>query len=153
VRAEEEVVVNLAPLIASLNAEALAADRLRAGRAARRALASRARRAGDGQPESVAIRLARSADRSGLAQLAALDSRRAPAAPVLVAEVDGVLRAAVAVETGEAVADPFHRTTALLELLELRAAQLREQLARAPAPAPEVDRTARVAAEGGINRP
>jgi hypothetical protein len=42
-----------------------------------------------------------------------------------VAEVDGRLRAAVSIEGGCAIADPFHRGSELVELLRVRAAQLR----------------------------
>jgi hypothetical protein len=73
----------------------------------------------------VTIRVAAPADAGALARLAELDSRTAPAGYVLVAEVDGVLRAAVPVGGGESVADPFHPTAALTSLLELRARQLR----------------------------
>jgi hypothetical protein len=44
--------------------------------------------------------------------------------PVLLAEVDGQLRAAVALADGTLVADPFHPTTDLVGLLRERARQL-----------------------------
>jgi hypothetical protein len=44
---------------------------------------------------------------------------------VLVAEVDGRLRAALPVDGGAPIADPFHRGRELLALLRLRAEQLR----------------------------
>jgi hypothetical protein len=43
---------------------------------------------------------------------------------VLVAEVDGRLRAALALDGQSAIADPFYRGRELLELLRIRARQL-----------------------------
>ena len=83
----------------------------------------------------VTIRVAGPADAGALARLAELDSRPAPAGYVLVAEVDGVLRAAVPVGGGEPVADPFHPTAALTSLLALRARQLRGGRMEPSAPA------------------
>ena len=56
-------------------------------------------------------------DRCSLWRLAALDDRRVPAEPVLVAEADGRLVAAVSKRTGEAVADPFEPTAHLVAML------------------------------------
>jgi hypothetical protein len=58
----------------------------------------------------------------GVIRIAALDSVRVPAAPLLVAEVDGHVRAAVSIEDGRAIADPFHPTRDLVELLRTHAA-------------------------------
>ncbi|HUO74032.1 MAG TPA: hypothetical protein VMU39_24885 [Solirubrobacteraceae bacterium] len=74
--------------------------------------------------EWVTLRFAFPDDALALARLAALDSAGVPTAPVLVAEVSGELRAALSLSDGAAVADPFHPSTALLELLHARAAQL-----------------------------
>jgi hypothetical protein len=145
--------VNLIPFIGSQNAEALAADRLRAAEAARRALGARARRAATDWPDSVVVRLARPADCPSLEDLAQLDSGLVPEPPALVAEVEGTVRAAMSIETGAAIADPFRRTAALVDLLALRAAQVRAELAH-PAPSTaEVHRAARVATEGGVDHP
>jgi hypothetical protein len=57
--------------------------------------------------------------------LAELDSASPPDGVVLLAEVDGRLRAALPVEGGPPISDPFHRGRELLELLALRAEQLR----------------------------
>ena len=77
------------------------------------------------QPTLV-IRPARPGDEPALTRLAQLEGRGAFVAErVLVAELDGALRAAVSLDRRRAVADPFHPTAALLEVLELRAAQLR----------------------------
>jgi hypothetical protein len=71
------------------------------------------------------IREARAADDAALRLLAALDGGRVPAGRILVAEVDGEIVAAVPLAGGPAIADPFRRTSALVNLLGLRAAQLR----------------------------
>lgn len=77
------------------------------------------------EPQSdITIRLASEVDATGLRTLAELDSRPVPAGRVLVAEVDGRLRAAVALDGGEAIADPFRRTADLVALLRLRADHL-----------------------------
>jgi hypothetical protein len=54
-------------------------------------------------------------------RLAALDDRRAPSGPVLLAYVGGELRAAVGIVDGRTVADPFHRTAELVEILQFQA--------------------------------
>lgn len=69
----------------------------------------------------VTLRAARPDDAPDVARLAALDSRRVPAGPLLLAEENGVLRAALAVTTGEAIADPFAPTEHLLALLRRHA--------------------------------
>jgi hypothetical protein len=58
----------------------------------------------------------------GVLRIAALDSARVPAAPLLVAEVDGQVRAALSVDDGKTIADPFHATRDLLDLLRAHAA-------------------------------
>lgn len=91
----------------------------------------------------IVIRKARSADGEALTRLAQRDSAPLPAGPLLVAEVDGELRAAVSLEGDGAIADPFHPTSDLLALLELRADQVRRSrrrrarvAARTPVPVP-----------------
>jgi hypothetical protein len=71
---------------------------------------------------SLTIRLAREDDRASLATLAQLDSGHAPAKPVLLAEADGGLVAALSLLDGAAVADPFRPTADVVDLLRLRAA-------------------------------
>jgi len=71
----------------------------------------------------VTVRAARPDDASDLARLAALDSRRALGGPLLLAEEDGVLRAALALRTGAVVADPFAPTAHLVALLRRHAAR------------------------------
>ena len=58
-------------------------------------------------------------------RLAQLDSARHPSGPVLVAAVGGEPVAALPLDGGPAIADPFQRTAALVSLLELRVAQMR----------------------------
>lgn len=64
-------------------------------------------------------------DELALIRLATLDSSEAtPARPLLLAEVDGVLRAALSLRDGRAIADPFHHTSAIVALLRRHAASL-----------------------------
>jgi hypothetical protein len=72
---------------------------------------------------TITIRRAGAADDAALEDLAALDSRHVPTEPVLVAEVDGVLRAAVSLTDDAVVADPFVDTRSVVSLLATRAAQ------------------------------
>jgi hypothetical protein len=72
----------------------------------------------------VTLRYAAAADAPRLQELAELDSASVPQGPALVAEVNGRLRAALAIDGGAVIADPFHRSTELIELLRTRAAQL-----------------------------
>jgi hypothetical protein len=87
--------------------------------------------------DTISIRLATPDDAAALARLAALDSSRAPAGPVLLAECEGELRAALSLTAARrrrlgrppvsgttVIADPFVRTAELVRLLELRAAGL-----------------------------
>jgi len=66
---------------------------------------------------ALTIRPADLADLAGLDRLAALDSASPPTGDVLVAEVGGELWAAISVETGAAIADPFRPSGDLVELL------------------------------------
>ena len=70
---------------------------------------------------SVLIRAARGSDGSALERLAALDSAEVPAGSLLVAEANGRLVAAIASDTGEAIADPVLPPADVIALLELRA--------------------------------
>jgi hypothetical protein len=70
---------------------------------------------------SITIRRAYADDSTGLFRLAALDSAEVPDGQLLLAEVDGELRAALSLSTGAAVADPFYPTLGLLELLRTHA--------------------------------
>ena len=81
-------------------------------------------------PSSVVMRAARGSDGVALARLARLDSKRALRGEVLVAEVDGVIQAALQLDGGVAIANPFVPTAGLVELLELRAGDARRRRVR-----------------------
>jgi EmrB/QacA subfamily drug resistance transporter len=72
----------------------------------------------------VRIRYARQEDGAALGRLAELDSAAVPMPPLLVAELGGELRAAVSAVDSAVIADPFHKTVPLVELLRKRAASL-----------------------------
>jgi hypothetical protein len=93
-----------------------------AERAAARANAVRARPAGAVTDTPITIRRATELDETALARLAALDSAPVPANPVLIAESNGQLRAALSLNDGTTIADPFHATAAIVELLLIFAA-------------------------------
>ncbi|HEX2468365.1 MAG TPA: hypothetical protein VHJ54_09180 [Solirubrobacterales bacterium] len=78
----------------------------------------------------VVIRESTHADAEHLRRLAQLDSAHVQKGPMVVAEVDGELRAAVAIEHGSVIADPFHRTADVVALAEMRATQLRAARSR-----------------------
>ena len=89
------------------------------------------------------LRFAVPADAGALRDLSALDSSpRVPAGDVVLALVDGVPVAAVAVADGHTVADPFRPTADLVALLRVRAAQARA----AAQPSPRTIRSAASAA-------
>jgi hypothetical protein len=77
-----------------------------------------------GAREEIALRLALPTDDAALHQLAELSGRQVPRGKVLVAEADGEVLAAADAD-GRLVSDPFRVTLDIVELLELRAAQLR----------------------------
>jgi hypothetical protein len=70
---------------------------------------------------SIVIRHSVEEDVRTLAGLAILDSRPELRGPALLAEVDGVARAALDLSDGSVAADPFAPTAELVELLRLRA--------------------------------
>jgi hypothetical protein len=72
----------------------------------------------------IMIRPAAPDDALALERLAQLDSGEVPSAPVLIAEAGGALRAALSLRNGDAIADPFHPSEAVLQLLRTRAFQL-----------------------------
>jgi hypothetical protein len=102
--------------------------------------------ASDDPAATLTIRMAVPADAEALRRLAQLDSAPPPApVPLLVAEVGGELRAALRVDGGGAIADPFRPTAELVALLAARARQLAPpprraarlwRLPHAPRPAP-----------------
>ena len=74
----------------------------------------------------ITIRTARAEDRMELARVAARDTHALPAGPLLVAQVGSDVRAAISLEDGAIIADPFHRTAELVEMLKIRSAAGRE---------------------------
>lgn len=72
---------------------------------------------------SLVLRPATTADAADLERLAALDSARPLTGEVVLASVDGELRAALSLETGRAVADPFHPSLELVPLLRAAAGE------------------------------
>jgi hypothetical protein len=78
---------------------------------------------GDDMNDAIIIRHSTGHDRPAILALAALDSRPAPAGEALLAFAGRELRAVVPLDGGEAVADPFHRTAEVVDLLRLRADQ------------------------------
>jgi hypothetical protein len=73
---------------------------------------------------AVTLRDAAGDDLRGLERLAQLDSAPLPAAPIVIAEVGDEMRAAYSLSEQRAIADPFHRTAELVELLRLHARQV-----------------------------
>ncbi len=74
---------------------------------------------------TVLIRRASAADEPSIARLAALDERELPRGERLIGELEGRIVAALEVCSGRAIADPFVPTSGIVELLGLRAAQVR----------------------------
>jgi len=70
---------------------------------------------------AITIRPAHAGDERALRRLAALDSAELPAEPLLIAEVEGGLRAALSLADGAAIADPFAPTVDVIALLRERA--------------------------------
>jgi hypothetical protein len=65
----------------------------------------------------ITIRRTTAAEAPGLRRVAGLDSSPVPAAPVLLAEIGGEPRAAVSLADGATIADRFHHSAAIVELL------------------------------------
>jgi hypothetical protein len=80
------------------------------------------------------LRLATAEDAGRLRTLAQLDSAPVPSGPVLIAEIDGRLLAALTLDGGPPIADPFRRSAGVVQLLRLRAAQLSDQPQRRRGP-------------------
>jgi hypothetical protein len=74
----------------------------------------------------ITIRPAYGDDSCALLRLAALDSASGvPPAPLVVAEVDGELSAALSLTDGSAIADPFRPTAQIVALLRAHVAAAR----------------------------
>jgi hypothetical protein len=72
-----------------------------------------------GASDEIMIRLSSPEDRAAILRLAHLDGRRPPSGQAILAIVSGELRAALPLEGGDAIADPFRPTTELVELLRI----------------------------------
>jgi hypothetical protein len=81
--------------------------------------------------KTLTIRPADPTDLAGLNRLAELDSASPPTGEVLVAEVGGELWAAVELDSGTAIADPFRPSGELVELLRVHARGERRSARRA----------------------
>ncbi len=68
-------------------------------------------------PTQVTIRPSSDGDSAELTRLATIDSAAVPDGPLVVAEVDGQLRAALAIEDGDVIADPFAPSLKIVALL------------------------------------
>jgi hypothetical protein len=71
--------------------------------------------------EPLTIQHTDDSDTPAVWRLAALDDRRAPHGPALLAYVGGQLRAALGLRDGQVVADPFHRTADIVAMLRVEA--------------------------------
>jgi hypothetical protein len=91
---------------------------------------------------AITIRRSTTSDATAVARIAALDSGRAPEGDAMLAFVGGELRAVLPLDGGRPLADPFHRTAELVELLRYsvergRAPRVRRiGLGRLPVPRP-----------------
>jgi hypothetical protein len=74
--------------------------------------------------QSISIRPFADSDSQAVRSVAQRDSSMVPAGELLVAAVDGEVRAVLSLDTGEVVADPFAPSNALVDLLRTRARQL-----------------------------
>ena len=77
------------------------------------------------EPESITIRPLREGDVAAVELLAELEERPVPPGPLLLADVDVTVEAAIGLAGGETVANPFSESAGAVSLLHLRAAQLR----------------------------
>jgi hypothetical protein len=73
-------------------------------------------------PQPLTLRLAQPDDQPAVRRLAQLDSSRPPSGRVLLAEVGTEPVAALGVETGTVVANPFCRTADVVAMLRQAAA-------------------------------
>ena len=77
--------------------------------------------------DTLTIRRASADDTFALKRLAAVDSAAPPTGEVLLAEMGDELWAAVSVDTGTAIADPFRPSADLVALLRFRARRIRNE--------------------------
>jgi hypothetical protein len=79
---------------------------------------------------TLTIRRADAADTGSLVRLAALDSASPPTGNALLAEIGDEVWAALEIDSGAAIADPFRPSADLVDLLRLRASLLQDAAAR-----------------------
>jgi hypothetical protein len=84
----------------------------------------------ESEPRSIVIRPAGAADEDAVRRVAQRDTRPVPEGELLVAAVEGEVCAAISLDSGAVIADPFKRTEELVRVLALRRAQLRHELRR-----------------------
>ena len=77
--------------------------------------------------QNILIRASTAHDAAALHELAAIDSARPLVGRVLVAEVNGVIHAALPLDGGGPIADPFRDSGHLVELLRTHARALGER--------------------------
>jgi len=71
--------------------------------------------------ERITIRHSSADDLEAIRDVAALDSGHAPRGTALLGFVDGALRAVLPLDGGRALADPFHPTAELVDLMRMAA--------------------------------
>ncbi|MEA2321688.1 MAG: hypothetical protein QOD81_1538 [Solirubrobacteraceae bacterium] len=76
---------------------------------------------------AITIRAAVAEDDQALRRLAQLDGARLPHGHIVVAEVDGEMRAAMRVADRAYISDPFYPSRDLVALLDVRARRLRQE--------------------------
>lgn len=76
------------------------------------------------------IRLATDGDARALRRLGGLESRPVPPGRMLVAEIDGEVPAALPLDGGGALADPFRQTAHLVQALDAARAHVRGNRAK-----------------------
>ena len=96
---------------------------------ARRGRSSSARAPHVAPGAAISIHLLGSDGSDALARLAALSESPVPTGRALVAEVDGELWAALPLESGHMLIDPFRPSSEVRQLLTLRAQQLQRDAA------------------------
>jgi hypothetical protein len=89
-----------------------------------RSQAAQPRRYGDDPRATLTLRSVEDHDLLALVRLAGLDGKPVPSRGVLVAEQGGQLVAALPLDGGPVLADPFRHTAGVVEMLKLRASQL-----------------------------
>ena len=76
-------------------------------------------------PNPIAVRALSDGDASRILRLAELDSSPAPAGDLLGAESNGALVAVLSLTDGRVISDPFQASAPAVELLRVRANQLK----------------------------